>query len=267
MSLKGGCLAAAVAIVVAAELPLTSCTSKVDDFAVDSVVVDRSWVMSEAMENDALGGRSYFYGVVDYPKNSNSELFPAMTDSVRLWISQQLLPDSEEPVLTRRVVEEAVDIFFGEDGGNEWGANMSVSLRKVYEDADYVSYDASRYTFYGGAHGMCSIYGATFRKTDGRRLTWNDFPRTDDLRRKITASMTRERKYKAEDELMATLLFPDNDENKLTDGTPALPFPKVDPWLTNEGWVFSYQPYEIMCWAEGAPACRLSKDEFSFSQE
>ena len=253
------------ALVLASPLFVTSCQTPADSFAVDSVVVDRSWAMREAMANDELGGRSYYYALVDYPLSSDTIEYRELTDSVRVWISRQLLPSGSKPILSKRVLDEAANVFFGEEGGNEWGANMSIILRKVYEDDCYVSYDASEYTFYGGAaHGMCNIYGATFRKCDGSRFTWSDVGDIESLRRKVTNSMMRERGDATVGDLMKSILFPENKEFFLSDNSPALPLPKVDPWLTKDGWVFSYQPYEMMCWAEGAPACRLRPDEVDF---
>lgn len=259
--------AATVVSAVAAALSavtVTSCAPQ-EEFAVDSIVVDRSWAMRDAMENDELGGRSYYYALVDYPVNQDTLSYKELTDSVRLWMSTLLLPANHEPVMSRRVLEVAADVFFGEVGGNEWGANKSVTLRKVYEDGDYVSYDATEYTYYGGAaHGMCHMSGATFRKSDGHRLTWTDFKDSGNgLRAKLTDSMMRELGYKTKDELMQSLLTPESETCKLADGTQALPLPSAEPWLTEGGWVFSYQPYEIMSWAAGAPACRLGRNEIS----
>lgn len=260
--LGGGATLASAALAVFTTVTVTSCAHQ-DMFAVDSIFVDRSWAAHDAMENDELGGRSYYYALVDYPVNSDTIDFRNLTDSVRLWLSEQLLPAESKPVMTRRVIEEAADIFFGEVGGNEWGANKSVILRKVYEDGDYLSYDASEYTYYGGAaHGMCHMSGATFRKSDGHRLRWSDFHDTDrELRLKLTDRMKDELGLPTTGELMSSLLNPEDDNCKLADGTQALPLPNAEPWLTSGGWVFSYQPYEIMCWAAGAPACRLRREE------
>lgn len=251
----------------ASSVAVTSCTGSQSGFAVDSIVIDRSWAAHDVMENDELGGRSYFYALVDYPVASDTLEHKELTDSVRLWLSAMLLPDNSEPVMTRRVLEVAADVFFGEVGGNEWGANKSILLRKVYEDDEYLSYDASEYSYYGGAaHGMLHTGGATFRKDDGHRLTWGDFADRDTgLRQKITESMRKELGYTTQEQLMAAVLTSDSKTCQLADGTKALPLPSAEPWLTCEGWVFSYQPYEIMCWAAGAPACRLGKDEISLN--
>lgn len=265
--LGGGAAIASVLMAATATVSVTSCTER-DSFAVDSVVVDRSWAAREAMENDELGGRSYYYALVDYPVNIDTVAYPELTDSVRCWISQMLLPSSSEPVMTRRVLEEAADVFFGELGGNEWGANKSVILRKVYEDGEYLSYDAAEYMYCGGsAHGMCHISGATFRKDDGHRLIWKDFGERDgELRKKLTDSMKKELGFATTDELMSSLLEPESEACRMPDGTLALPLPNAEPWLTSDGWVFSYQPYEIMCWAAGAPACRLHKKEITLDK-
>lgn len=262
----GGTTLALALLAAISTVTVTSC-AHYDEFAVDSIVVDRSWAAHEAMENDELGGRSYYYALVDYPANSENLEYNDLADSVRFWISTMLLPAGNEPVMTRRVLEEAVDIFFGEVGGNEWGANKSVVLRKVYEDREFLSYDATEYTYYGGAaHGMYHVGGATFRKESGHRLAWTDIQDRDHgLRLKLTESMMKELGLASTTELMATLLTDDAKTCELADGTKALPLPSAEPWLTEDGWVFSYQPYEIMCWAAGAPACRLDKDEVSLN--
>ncbi len=261
LSIASTALVAAVGLT--SPLLVTSCSEAEDCFAVDSIEFERVWALREVMENDPMGGRSHFYVKVDYPKDSDTTLYAKLNDSVRLWISDQLMPASSEPVLNRRVMEEACDIFFGETDGNEWGEEMSLVIRKIYENKRYVSFEAVNYAYSGGSHGRYFIMGATFRKSDGRKIDWQDIDRTDALRHKITESMKAEKEIKSDSAFLKILLL-DPEDYTLADSTFALPLPNVCPWLTKDGWVFAYQPYEILPWCHGAPACRLEDGEFQF---
>lgn len=249
-------LCAVVTLSLALSLP--SCNvERGQSFAVDSLTYERSWTLENTMENDPLGGRSHFYVKVDYPSATPGEQ-TAIADSVRLWLSSRLLPAGSRPIANKSVLDVAADIFFGENDGNEWGEETSISLRRIFESDDFLTYEASRYTYRGGAHGSYDICGATFRKDDGRRLTWDDFPKGDELRKAITADLRESLQLGDNADMMGKLLL-DEADYTLADGTLAIPLPAVEPWLTDTGWVFTYQPYEILPWSYGAPACCIRK--------
>lgn len=249
-------LSAVVSLCLALSLP--SCTpARGRSFEVDSLTYERSWTLENIMENDPLGGRSHFYVKIDYPVSSSNGL-TAVADSVRLWLSSRLLPAGSEPVANKSVLDVAANIFFGENDGNEWGEEASISLRMVFESSDFLTYEASRYTYSGGAHGNYYICGATFRKDDGRRLTWNDFPKSDELRKALTADLRESLRLGDIADMVGKLLL-DKADYTLADGSIAVPLPTVEPWLTDTGWVFTYQPYEILPWSYGAPACCIKE--------
>ncbi len=258
------CGGATVAIAISMAPVLTSCsTPSSKPFATDSVSIERSWTMNKAMEDDDLDGRSTYSAVVDYPTNDNAG---DLNDSVRLWMSNQLLPASSEPVLTKRVLEEAANVFFGENDGNEWGAERTISIRKIFEDKKYVTFEVCNYIYSGGAaHGMYSAVGTTFVKSNGSRVTWQNINKTDDLRKMITEKVAASREVTT-DQLKGEVII-DESECKLADGTFALPFPQNSPWLVDSGWNFSYDLYEIMCYADGIPAGVVGKDSVKLTQE
>ena len=242
---------AAVASVNALIVPSCSNDSS-NEFGVDSLVYERSWALKETMDNDPLGGRSHFYVKVDYPKQAKDQSHAALVDSVRAWLSRQLLP-SEKPVLGQKVLDMAADVFFGQSDGNEWGEEVSYSIRKVFEDSDYLTYEINKYAYNGGPHGGYNVSGITFRKADCTHVMWTDFETNDELRRIVTDEI-RKAKCITDDKAFASSILLDEEDSHLRDGSFALPLPMATPWLTAQGWVFTYQPYEILPGCHGAPA-------------
>lgn len=250
--------AAPTAAMVAYSLLMPSCAShNSSELDVDSLVYERSWTLKDAMENDPLGGRSHFYAKIDYPKQVDDPSRAELVDSVRAWLSRQLLP-SEAPVLSQKVLDMAANVFFGETDGNEWGEEVSYSIRKVFEDSDYLTYEINKYAYSGGAHGGYNVNGVTFRKSDCTRVAWADFETGDELRKTVTEEI-RKSKCMPNDDAFASSILINTKESHLADGTFALPLPAATPWLTAQGWVFTYQPYEILPWCHGAPACCIKE--------
>ena len=120
-------------------------------------------------------------------------------------------------------------------------------VEKAYETDDFVTYCCDNMINLGGAHPSTTEFGATFRKSDGRRITW-DIVRT-------------EKRYEFND-LMLILLegyFGVKNSNQLekvlsTDRTFDLPLPKNPPFFLENGVVFVYQEYEIAAYAYGLPS-------------
>ncbi len=246
---------AAIAAICSPSLVLQSCLgSGSGTLEVDSLVYERSWTLKEAMDNDPLGGRSHFYVKVDYPVLTDEAKDNFLADSVKAWISGQLLPEEGRRVMSKKVLDVAADIFFGETDGNEWGEEVSYTLQKIYEDKDFLSYEANHFSYNGGAHGSYNVGGVTFRKKDGSHVTWSDIDTSDELRKKLTEELRRTKGSPDEESFKASIMA-DEKDCLLADGTFALPLPITTPWLTDQGWAFTYQPYEILPWCHGAPAC------------
>ncbi len=251
------------AILACVSQSTVSCSGNVESpFMTDSVVFERNWSLPQPKENDPLGGRSRFSAKIDYPKAHQQD--SVLADSVRAWISVELLPKGEKILANRSVLDKAANIFFGECEGNEWGEEMDISVRKIFEDADYVTFEADKYTYTGGQHGSYAVSGATFERATGRRLTWQNIKKSDELRQLITAGIRKD-KGEPSDSAFKTMLLIDEHEYKASDGSIMLPLPKANPWLSQRGWVFTYQPYEILPWSQGAPACRLSTNQVSMN--
>ncbi len=149
-----------------------------------------------------------------------------------------------------------------------YGKSHADTLRRIYEDGvpDYaeLSYDASMEQLFesdkvvtyrltitldlGGAHPTTREIGATFNKDDGKQLTW-DIVRSDSqsqLRDFLRGMLRDYFNAKSDSELMESLQGLDNVAN--------LPLPATPPYMTNEGFTFIYQQYEIAAYAAGMPS-------------
>ena len=257
-------LLAAMSLSVFIICSLTACSSsqhpvECGTFDVDSVVFERTSVLADPQENDPLSGRSRFSAVVDIPSKTNQTCMPVLYDSVSTWISLQLLPNDTVLVMGRKVLDVAANVFFGDVDGNEWGEELDITMHKVYEDERFLTYEIGRYYYTGGAHGFYGVSGATFEKVTGKRVTWSDVDRNPELRIAITEQLQKTKGVE-NDSLFAKMLLIKPRDYTLEDGTLALPLPKVAPWLGSTGWVFTYQPYEILPWCHGAPACSLPRE-------
>ncbi|MBQ9187057.1 MAG: DUF3298 domain-containing protein [Prevotella sp.] len=120
-------------------------------------------------------------------------------------------------------------------------------MGKVYETDKIVSYSVMRYLNLGGAHPSTAQMGATFRKSDGRRLSW------DIIRRPLEYQFNELLKkhlytyfgVETDEELEKMLMGVDNIYD--------IPLPYTPPYFMENGVCFIYQQYEIGAYAMGMP--------------
>lgn len=225
-------------------------------FAVDSLTYERNWTLSNPKSNDPLSGRLRYSVKVDVP--IGAEEGAALADSVYAWIASQLLLQNESTDAKGvKLLDIAANQFFNKCEENEWGEEVDITIKRVYDADDYVSYEFGKYDYTGGVHGNYQIVGATFVRSTGRMVVWSDFNPSDALRKTVTAELLKAKGVPSSDALSRMLLV-GTEDCKLSDGSFAVPMPKTTPWLTDLGWVFTYQPMEILPWSHGAPACCIA---------
>lgn len=118
-------------------------------------------------------------------------------------------------------------------------------MEKAYETDKIVTYTLSTYLSLGGAHPTSGELGATFRKSDGKRLTW-DIVRHD----------LEYRFDEMKQDVVRTYFGTENDEQLeryLGCSIWDIPNPKTPPFFMENGIVFIYQQYEIAGYAAGMP--------------
>lgn len=127
---------------------------------------------------------------------------------------------------------------------------------KSYETPQFVTYSLSTYLDLGGAHPVSTDRGATFRKSDGRRLSWDIIRNgmSSELNNLLVQTLCDYCGVDDETELEGMLMDKD---------VSALPLPKTPPYFVENGVVVVYQQYEIAAYALGMPGDTISYDRFS----
>lgn len=143
-----------------------------------------------------------------------------------------------------------------------WDYTMNVS--KTFEDSTYVVFYGSEYAFNGGAHGgVFGFGGITFRFSDGSIvkgfLKDNVVKAMQPLLKKGLKEYFNENaddKITTDQQLMENLQLSGENGNLIP-----LPAWMPCPDEKGKGLVFTYQQYEIACYAVGMPSFVLSWDE------
>ena len=143
-----------------------------------------------------------------------------------------------------------------------WDYSMEVT--KTSEDSTYVVFYDSEYSYIGGAHGgVFGFGGITFRFSDGSIV--KDFLKDNavkDMQPLLKKGLKEyfnenaDEKITTDQQLMEQLMLP--DESK---GLIPLPACTPSPDEKGKGLVFTYQQYEIACYAVGMPSFVLTWEE------
>ena len=257
-----------MAAVIATLSALTSCngngsTSSANKFEVDSIAFERSLPITSAPDDKLPAGNVATFSVnIDFPKSATGS-YATVSESIKRWISSTLNPEQTVPVTNRSAIDMAANTFFNTCEKDQMPMEQLHNIKFAYEDENYITYETYLYIYSGGAHGIYTIEGATFRKSDGTMVTKYDFEQTDELRHLITARI-KDNIGANVDERFEDMLLDAGERDD--DGKILLPMPKTDPWLTSDGWVFTYQTYEIAPYSLGAPACTIKQDELKMTR-
>ena len=127
-----------------------------------------------------------------------------------------------------------------------------VLISKVYETDKVVTYQVTTDEYYGGAHGIATTSGTTFRKSDGRRVGL-DMLRDQELHEFLKEGLMDYFGVKTERELEDNLMG--------VDDLYLLPMPETEPYFMDGGMVLIYQSYEIACYAAGQPTVVIPYDK------
>lgn len=201
---------------------------------------------------------------VEYPKDGN----PILVNAIREYISETMggtydgdLEEGQQLVdyyggFYKKELNDEKQVQIDENDGNDEiinGFYRNYDIKKEYETDHFITYLVNSSVYLNGAHGVESSYGMTFRKSDGRRFG------TDMMRNLYSQDIYALIKkglidyfgqYSDEsvttDEDLKEYILTDDDVNYL-------PLPKNVPYITQEGFVFTYQPYEISFYAAGMP--------------
>lgn len=197
-------------------------------------------------EKDAKSMLDYYSKEVS--KLLNSQAKEDYDEKVKYWEEDTTLTDEQ-----RKEFKESV---------TPWDYSMDVT--KTSEDSTFVVFNDTEYAYIGGAHGGVFGWGGiTFRFSDGSIV--KEFLKdnvTKDIQPLLKKGLKEyfnenaDEKITTDKQLLEQLMLP--EESKGLIPLPAwTPFPDEK----GKGLVFTYQQYEIACYAVGMPSFVLSWEE------
>lgn len=135
------------------------------------------------------------------------------------------------------------------------------TVSKVYETKSFVSYMASTTQYTGGLHGIGFDEGCTFSKVTGKSFGYDMMKDLDTpaFKRLIKEGLRKyfcnegEKKVLNDEELLEELVGFDGSIDEL-------PLPDSEPYISEKGVTFIYQPYEISYYAAGKPEFSIPLD-------
>ena len=197
-------------------------------------------------EKDAKSMLDYYCKAVS--KLLNSQAKEDYDERVKYWEEDTTITEEQ-----RKEFKESV---------TPWDYSMDVT--KTSEDSTFVVFNDTEYAYIGGAHGGVFGWGGiTFRFSDGSIV--KDFLKDNVLKDmqpllkkglKEYFNENADEKITTDQQLMEQLMLP--EESK---GLIPLPAWTPSPDEKGKGLVFTYQQYEIACYAVGMPSFVLSWDE------
>lgn len=198
---------------------------------------------------------------VDYPVEGNSNLKSAVAE----YLSEELggtyegnLNDGKAMVdfYGEETMKSLKDLYaetYKQAEGDAPGFAETITIKKADETDSWVTFTKTFYSYTGGAHGISAAMGTTFRKSDGRRFGYDMLKNTEapEFRALIKNGLKKYFSQSSEqtetDQQLKELLLTENDIDYL-------PLPQTQPYLSEDGVVFTYQAYEIAPYAAGLPA-------------
>ncbi len=219
---------------------------------------------------DTIQGRKITVKIrADYPTPITSKL----SANIAAWVRGNL--GNGVPVDTMDA-QKVVD-YFGDAKFDNY-TNTLTFLPNAYYNAEcrmesnrrnYVSFKFTLAECAGATHGVTSISGITLRKSDGVAFGWNMLKDTtaEDFHKMLREGVRSYFKetlgeYEVSNENLCSLLVYDR-EKSLVDYNPLhnFPIPKTQPYLSQSGMTFVYQPYEIAPYSLGTPTFTIPFSE------
>lgn len=152
--------------------------------------------------------------------------------------------------------------FDGDEDAPKYDYSFSIYPAWQSKDGQYVTYRFYTYYYTMGVHGYMEEYYMTFNAETGDLLSFKDFFKPGTEKRVVEEINKRYAEYKnkinkeygitSDDSYDAGLnyeLLESNASLLLKEKVGDLYYPR--PAMTNEGVVFTFQPYEAGCFAEG----------------
>ncbi len=210
------------------------------------VVIDESFVY--VTESVAMLGKAVKCVITaDFPIKGNENLKNNIKTYINSILGKEKFDDQRE-MLGYYVNSQYDDLIVThpEEVSPEYYNNTDIRIDNTTDY--YITYLGSIEGYGGGAHGYMGMNSATFRKSDGEKLTWDMFGgKTPELMSLIKDGL---KKYFGDDKILTDeelngCLF-DEDFNLIS-------LPSCNPYFSKEGLEIHYGQYEIAAYAYGQP--------------
>lgn len=208
-------------------------------------------VRQDSIKVSGLAGELSFKS--DCPVDTASE----MTKTINKWISEMLggsykgkfsetMPVGKFYIDKYRIQDSTEMASIVADFGEpSWSYVYDASFKKIGDEKKFVTFEYSIYEFTGGAHGMTTAGGQTFRKSDNGRVDWSivENPDSSGFQNLLTQGLMKYFGTTDSKELSGFLLLDMKDRS--------LPLPQCPPCFTADGVKVIYGQYEIAPYAAG----------------
>ena len=201
------------------------------------------WVGVKNIQIEKKSKKVLFSLKAEYPFSEES----ITADVIREWINESLggsytgdLKDygAMMEYYASRTIQNYADADVEPDFGP---SEETYEFKRGHETAGIITYRMNHFTYFSGAaHGMDLDLSITFRKKDGRRFGWDMFT-GEALARLKPIIANRLRVNYGEDTFFKVPRAED----------PEFALPEMAPYISADGVVFTYPPYEIAPFAAG----------------
>ena len=172
------------------------------------------------------------------------------SQAIRAWISEKLGGTYSGDLMDyQKMLEFYADKAIKEYSSPDLAAcvadfgpsELTYEFKRGYETGQIITYKIGGELYSSGAaHGMPIETATTFRKSDGRRFSWDMFTK-DGLKQLKPVLVKKLRTEYGDDTFLKVPSATDKE----------FEFPDMDPYFDEGGLVFSYAPYEIAPYSFG----------------
>lgn len=174
---------------------------------------------------------------IEYPISGDPVLVNAIRKKIKDSVNDKFTGSLDTPdALMRSALKGKKDVKFGQEG-----ESLSQEIKVVYSSPEVITFTDNGYWYGGGAHGMPWSTGKTFLVADGSILTSDMLPSFSKMKPYIRKGFAKS--YGVRESEVGDYLFDSNGPDDYS-GTV---------FVTDQGLVIIYQPYEISPYSSGAP--------------
>lgn len=242
-----------------------------DSVAVDTIVPETSCdVRMDSLKTDTLfyskeEGKFRFNLAADYPVAGDDTLVKV----VREYINDFLGGAYDGPLDDgQSMIRKNGEIMYGNfvemcgdaDLEEVFELYYYKSVEKGYETNAFITFITMGGQYTGGLHGIGFETGVTFSKSNGKTFGYDMMKDTDspEFKQFIKEGLrkffsTEGQEALSDDDLLQELV-------SYSGSIDELPLPDSEPYLTEKGVTFLYQPYEISYYAAGKPEFTIPYD-------